>query len=415
MRNSAQSKKSGSILAVVMVLIVVLVVTGGAMLALGSQSRVFAIRDGSGITARCAADAGLTKALCEMNAKLQTGELSDSSLPQVTDEAVPGIHAAFSYQVATKSSQGGKEYTITSIGNSAYAEKTISATLRLQGCGEYGVLMRDRIILKAGTLVGGRDSSDPGNLNPPVEVQIGTVSTASESIILNNGVTVDGDVLVGFGGNPDTVIKDLGATITGHKGNLDEDPYLPPVTPPLLPAMGKIQVKGQDQLITPAESGQYTSIDLQQQAGVDANLVITGGKVVLHITGNINLGQGCEIVVMPGASLELYASGNIKSNEDSGFNNLGTPLDLKLWGLAQDPLPATPQQNWQLNAKSAYFGQVYAPEATVQVNAKSELWGAFTVYSFEMMNAGKLFYDGALRNVNLNDEGVRFVLKRWSE
>jgi hypothetical protein len=234
-------------------------------------------------------------------------------------------------------------------------------------------------------------------------------------MILNNGVYIDGDVLVGFGGNVATVIKDQGSTVTGYKGSLDENPEFPPVTAPLLPAKGKIQVKGTDQLITPAESGKYTSIDLQQKAGVDANLVITGGKVVLHITGNIDLGQGCEIVVMPGASLDLYVNGNIKSGEDSGFNNMGTPPDLKLWGLAQDPLPPDPKQDWQLNAKSEYFGQIYAPEATVQVNAKGDLYGAFTSYDFEMKSGGNLYYDGALRDVNLNDPGVRFVLKRWGE
>ena len=406
MRNLLQSKKAGSILAIVMILIVVLVVTGGAMLALGSQSRAFAIRDGSQITARCAADAGLTKAICEMNAKLQTGELSDSSLPQVTDEAVPGVYAAFSYQVAVKSSKGGKEYTITSIGNSAYAEKTVSATLRLRGCGEYAVLAQDHIELKANTLVDGFNCANPSDTS--VQVQIGTTSVSHDKVVLNNGVVVDGDVFVGVGGNVDAVIKDMGAK-TGDRYAMWEEPDFPVITAPLLPAMGKIQVKGQDQIITPAESGKYTSIDLQQKATVSARLVISGGKVVLHITGNIDLGQGCEIVVMPGASLNLYVSGNIKSGEGAGFNNENIPANFKLWGLATD------KQEFQLNAKSSCLGQIYAPNANAIVKAKGDLYGAFTAKSFEMKSGGNLFYDGSLRNVNTDDEGVRFVVSRWSE
>ena len=406
MRKLLQSKKAGSILAIVMFFVVITSITGVAVLAIGAQKRIFAVRTGQEITARCAADAGLTKAICEMNAKLQTGELSDSSLPQVTDEAVPGVYATFSYQVAVKSSKFGKEYTITSIGNSAYAEETVSATLRLQGCGEYGILVRDSIVLKANTLLDGFNCVNPSDTS--VQAQIGTTSVSNDKIVLNNGVVVDGDVFVGVGGNVDAVIKDMGAK-TGDRYAVWEEPDFPVITAPQLPAMGKIQVKGEDQLITPAESGKYTSIDLQQKATVSARLVISGGKVVLHITDNIDLGQGCEIVVMPGASLDLYVNGDIKSGEEAGFNNENIPVNFKLWGLATD------KQEFQLNAKSSCLGQIYAPNANVIVKAKGNLYGAFTAKSFEMGSGGNLFYDGSLRNVNTDDEGVRFVVSRWSE
>jgi hypothetical protein len=69
-----------------------------------------------------------------------------------------------------------------------------------------------------------------------------------------------------------------------------------------------------------------------------------------------------------------------------------------------------------LNAKSAYFGQVYAPAASVQVNNNGDLYGAFTAYDFTMMAKGNLYYDGALREVDpTKDPLVRFVLVRWYE
>ena len=290
--------------------------------------------------------------------------------------------------------------------------------------------------LKAGTTVDGRDSryamDDP--YQQTVAVQIGTASTAPDSMILYNGVYIDGDVLVGFGGNVATVIKDQGATVTGYKGSLDENPEFPPVTPPLQSDTFKyydksisIPKKGDPNLyIDKSWNGRYTMIDLNNKGQEDRKerlIVKSGNDVVLHLTNtgtgeakaSIVLGVGCDIIVEKGATLNLYVDGNIKSGTNSGFNNLGTPPDLKLWGLAQDPLPPDAQQDWQLNAKSEYFGQVYAPEATVQVNNSGDLYGAFTAYSFKINNSGNLYYDGALRNVNPNDPGVRFVLKRWGE
>jgi hypothetical protein len=148
----------------------------------------------------------------------------------------------------------------------------------------------------------------------------------------------------------------------------------------------------------------------------------TDRPVVLYLTGNnqgtaIDMGQSCEIRIAKGASLEVYVDGDIKSGENSGFNNLGTPPDLKLWGLPWNPTKQNKRPVYQLNAKSEYFGLIYAPDADVQVNNSGDLYGAFTAYNFTMMNDGNLYYDGALRDVNLNDPdpGVRFVLTRWVE
>jgi hypothetical protein len=240
-----------------------------------------------------------------------------------------------------------------------------------------------------------------------VPIEIGTASTLAGKIVLNNGVVVDGSVLVGVGGNPDVVIKDLGAE-TGIRCSLPEEPYFPSVTAPSLPKEGAITAHGQTIRISPADSGKYKGITLKR-AVAPAILEITGGEVVLHVTGDINMGEGCEIKISKGSSLSLYVDGDILASEDSGFNNEGVPADFELWGTAKD------EQRFQLNAKSEYFGQLYAPNATVTVAAKGDLYGAFTAEKFEMKAGGNLFYDGALRDVDHDDEGVRFVLERWYE
>jgi len=426
-----KSKKLGAVLALVVLVIAVMLVIGGGLLTLGANARIYAIRTAADISARCAADAGLTEAIAVMNGN---PSYYVNNPPQQLDFILlrgSEPAATFNYTVTAPENK----FRIVSTGTCNVAQRKVWGLLRLRGVGEIGVLVRNSMILKAGTTVDGSDSRDPDNPNPDVEVQIGTASTAANMVVLNNGVHVNGDVLVGYGGNPDTGIKDLTndpCAIEGYKGTLDEEPEFPPVTPPLLPNYSPKEVSATGKALTIDETwnGTYSMINLKSKGeatgqvgelGRPGRLIIaSGNNVVLHLTntGNkdsISLGVNCEIIIEKGATLNLYVDGDISSGTGSGFNNQGLPPDLKLWGLTQDPLPADAQQKWQLNAKSEYFGQIYAPEATVQVNNSGDLYGAFTAYNFTMMNSGNLYYDGALRDVNPNDPGVRFVLKRWGE
>lgn len=119
-------------------------------------------------------------------------------------------------------------------------------------------MTKQTVTLKSGTTVDGYNSADP--LDKDIKVDIGSQSASDSSVILNKGSTVEGDVFVA--GNVDSAIKDLGATVTGDKFVSAPQP-LPPVTAPVLPDKGAISAKGQTVKITPANSGTYSSIDLQ--------------------------------------------------------------------------------------------------------------------------------------------------------
>jgi len=434
-KKAGRLMRRGAVLATATFLTMLLLVTGVGLLALGRTARIISIRTAADVGARGAADAGLTKAIWVMNKRLKSGKWDDGRLPVEYRSELPNSDATYSYIVVKPGHDWGYEvpggwrperlagisaeegdYLVISEGRYRGARRVVYGTVGLRGCGEAGVLVREKLVLKADTRVDGRDSRDPNNRDPDVLVEIGTLSTAADHIVLNRGVVVDGNVLVGVGGDVETVIKDLGAK-TGLRYALPEDPELPPINPwdLDLPNNEKpIEVKGDDPIrFTEAHSGRYTGISLKQTGvGEPGILEIASGDVVLHITGDINLGTRCEIVIEKGATLNLYVDGNIKCNNDSGFNNQGAPPDLKLWG--KWPSRGT-EQEFQLNAKSKYFGQLYAPGARVTVMAKGDLYGAFTAKSFEMKSSGNLFYDGALSDVDPDEEGVRFVLKRWRE
>ena len=97
--NLSKLKRRGAVLPLVMFAVVILLTMGTGLLALGLNSRIFSIRAAAAIKARTAADAGLTKAIFEMNEKLKVKPWSDGALLHATNETLPGCDAVFSYTV----------------------------------------------------------------------------------------------------------------------------------------------------------------------------------------------------------------------------------------------------------------------------------------------------------------------------
>ena len=407
-KKAMRSKRRGSALVLVTIAAVLLTLIGVGLLQVGLSSRLFAIGSVHKIKACSAADAGLTMAIYEMNEKLKDQIWNDSDLPEATNVCLPYCDAVYSYTVTGNLGSG---YSITSLGEFGRAQKTVSTTIELKGLFDNAILTKAALTLKSGTIINGYNSQDP--LDKNTDADIATQSTADSSITLNSGVVVNGDVRVGLGGNPDTAIKDLGATVAGSKyGASDKDP-LPQITAPTdLFYMGTvIEAKGSTVTIGPADSGTYTGISLKT-TGLPGVLEISGGDVELHITGDIELGQSCEIIVKDGSSLTIYADGNIHSRESSGItveNPAKEAETLKLYATGE----AT--QYFDIKAKSEWVGVVYAPNADVALYANGDVYGSVTANNFDFKAGGNYHYDKALKNVKIDDEGVRFVIKRWKE
>ena len=399
-------KKRGSAIPLALVAVLILLAMGTGLLSMGLNSRTISTRNTSNIIARCAADAGLTMALFAMNKKIQDGHWNSSTLPQTIDEKLPYCDATYSYKVT---GDLANEYTIFAEGRYGLALKTTSATLELRGLFEYAILTKETLTLKPDTLVDGYNSQDP--FDTDVEADISTQSIADASIILNAGVKVAGDIIVGVGGDPETVIKDIGATTGAQLSGIVEEPLLL-ITPPALFNMGtSITATGETVTITPTDSGQYNNIFIQK--GETPGIVeISGGDVVLYITGDIHLGESCELVVKYGSSLTIYLDGDIHCRTNSAVNAEYPPEDPKKFQLygTNDT-----QQTFDIKAKSDWSGTIYAPNADVTLYANGDFYGSTVSNNFELKSGGNYHYDEALREVQVDDLGVRFVVKRWYE
>jgi len=177
-----KSKKTGSAIVLAVLAIVILFVLGLGLMALGLQSRIFVIRTASQIRARCAADAGLARAVFEMSEKLKVKPWSDTSLPVATDQTLPGSDAVFSYTVTGNTSTG---YAVESTGTSGYAEKKVYCNLVIKLTTFEYPFFADGLEIMNSATIDGYDSYSGlyGGSNQGL-TSLGTNSTESGAITL---------------------------------------------------------------------------------------------------------------------------------------------------------------------------------------------------------------------------------------
>jgi len=390
-----QSKRRGSAVPLALLAVVILLATGVGLLRLGLNSRIFSIRTASDITARCAADAGLTKALFEMNEKLKVRPWDGRTLPQATNVSLTDCDAVFSYTVTTD----GGGYTIRATGTSAQAQREVSCSLQLQGPFEAAIFTQGPITLKNSAVVDWYNYDEyDGNL------KIGTNSIESGAVSLANSAIINGDVAVGVGGDPDVAI-DLanGADITGETYPLTQEVELTPVTVPRwlqwLPA-GQTITDGE----TIRHSGKYRGIDLK-----NGETIRIDGNVSLYVIGDMVLDNSAELQITEDGSLTLYLGGDLEGKNSSAINNeTQDPKKLKIYGLDSC-------ESMQFKNSSDFYGAIYAPNADVLMHNSAGTYGAVVANSFELKNSATFNYDASLRETDVNDELVSFTIRNWHE
>ena len=404
MKSPLKLKNNGSMLAIVMVLVAITSVIGVAVLALGAQKRLFAINTASEISARCAADAALAEAYFVMGQKLAEGALSGAnpSLPQVTDRPLPNCDATYSYKVTASSIMAATDYEIEAVGRCGGTEKKVIATIGFGGPFEYAVFVKDSIVLKPGTTIDGYNYG-----TGPKTLQVGTNSIKPDKIILGKGTSIDGDVVVGVGGDPKVVINaPIGTTITGRTYALSEEVQLPAVTVPTwlasMPSNGTITGAA-----TITTSGKYDGISVGQSKVITINAPVT-----LYVTGAINLSNNAQLQVSnanPNASLTLYLGGEFNGKNGGTTNNLTKdPKRMKIYGLDTC-------SNINMATAGTFYGAIYAPDTGINLKSTVEIYGSVVANNINQSSAANIHYDASLRDASKDDAGVRLVFKRWSE
>ncbi len=399
-RLSMRRGKRGMSLAVVVIIMVVLAIAGLSMLSMGRYYRLHSFSDTDRTSARLAADAGVSRALSGMNQKIKVKPWSSATLPTGT-EMLPQTNSGVTYTVGGDLASG---FSVSSVGTCRNATKKIKATLRLAGLFDYGMYVKSGIELKNGVYVDGYNYApdDPG-------LKIGTLSTLSSTVNLRSDATVDGQVLVGFGGDPDDVVNmQSGASATDGTYAMAQTWFPPDVPVPdylvALPSQGTL-----GGATTVATSVKYNDVHVPAYETVTID-----GPVEMYILGNLILEEGAEMRIVdaatnPNASLTIYVTGDIEGKNSSALNNLTNDAHkLTIYGL-----PTC--DRIQLKNSGQFYGTIYAPYADVVFHNSLEMFGALVANSFTQMVAADFHYDASLGHVGINDAGAHFVIERWEE
>jgi len=391
------SRYQGATLPLVMIVILLLLLVGTGTLTLGLQGRIFSTRTAEQLRATAAADAGLAKAVYEMNLKLQTIPWDGSTLPEAQAVLLANSDADFSYNITGDQYNG---FVVNVTGQSGQMAKTIRCNLELQGPFDYAIFTKDQLELKSGTEVDwyNYDASDSS-------MKIGTNNTASGSIVLMNGSIVNGDVVVGPDGIPAIVVNNNGGIVMGNIYS-NGIKYLPPepIVPDWLlsvPSGGKIKNDA-----TICSSGKYEEINLKNSETVE---II--GNIILFVTGDITLGNTAEIIVSDDgdSSLILYMAGDYEGKNSSSVNNQTLdPSKLKIFGL--DTCSSLRFKN-----NTELYAAIYAPNADVIFDNSAQAYGSVTARTFEQKNSSKFNYDASLRDVEIDEDCIQFVINHWRE
>lgn len=396
-----RTKQAGFAIAIVLCAILLLFVIGIGLSGIGMHRRAFAVQTCSGIAARCAADAGLTKALLEMNEKLKVKPWDDSSLPYATDESLPGCDATLSYTVTGDRHNG---YNIASVGKYGQQVKEVSCSLKLESPFDTAIFGKEMISLKPGTTIDSYNCEIPDGC-----LKIGTESTLAGTVIARSGVTIDGDVFVGPGADPDAVIDSRHeAVITGTTYALDEEFQTPAIKVPQylqnLPSIGVITNSMTLYGPTRCEkielgNGQTLTIDGPVDLYCNGSCTFDVLSSLLIVDANVN----------PDAYLNLYLDGDFTAKNSSAINNCTKdPRKLKIYGLENCT-------TIDFLIESIFFGAIYAPAADVVLRKSVEVYGAVIANSFTQQVSADFHYDASLIEGSVTDEMVSFVIKQWSE
>jgi hypothetical protein len=366
---------------------VFLFIIGVGLLSLGFNRRMYSIRSNHQITARCAADYGLTKAVYEMNLRLPA--VDNSNLPAENGVPISGGDATYSYTVTNNSGT----YSIQSDGRSGSQTKTILCDLRLKGLFEYAILTKNTLDIGSVSTVDciGCDT---------LPLKIGTTNNPEAQIILKPNSVINGDILLGQGSNP-SVIVGSGAIITGDIYAVATDFDLPtPEVPTDLTSAPNLAIPPHT-INTPGKY-QCPKIDLGNGGTLNVN-----ADVEIWVRGDITLKNDANIIVAPNAKLTIYLGGTLDGLYGSGFNNGGEPNKLNIIGLSSGKI--------EIKNNGDFCGTIYAPYADVLMHNSTEIYGSVIANNYTQDNSAIFSYDARLRQVSIEDAFVRFVPTHWRE
>lgn len=326
-------------------------------------------------------------------------------------------------------------------GNSRTLEKWIEVRLRRTSRFSNGLVARDRIRFSGNTATVNSWNSDPDGLpgTPPVPYtdavkrsngSVGSISVAVDAVGVNNadifgyastggalprvgstglvgtygppqtaaGTMLDSRVSTDFAASFDAVVAPT-ATYSNYGGAITTTVSLPRVGTPS----------------DPVSADGFYYIEADSISFNPERLTITN-KVILKLTNTITAiaiaGNG-ELNINPGASLVIYASGDIHLG-GNGVMNGGTtaatanpPASFQIYGTK-----TVPTQDIDIAGNGQLSACLYAPNGSVDINGTGDVCGSIVANDITVTGNAQFHYDEALATLEGN---VPYRVSRWKE
>ena len=151
-------------------------------------------------------------------------------------------------------------------------------------------------------------------------------------------------------------------------------------------------------------NGQYKVADFSPNGQV-----IVTGNAVLYITGDMKMTGQSQIIIRPGASLIIYAAGDVDLAGQGFLNQNNSAMNLSLYGLPTCT-------SISIGGNAGYTGVIYAPNADVKLhgggNNEYDVVGSITGKSVDFVGHFHLHYDEALSR---NGPAIGYAITSWME
>ena len=366
------------------------------------------------------AEAGIERAIWELNSGDILSWSGDSSLRTMNISSFQTVdgNAVGSIDIRVEDPEGDHP-VIESTGRMPYlGSLAVDRTARVvleRGDGsislfDFGVFGDEGIELSSRAQIDSYDSriGEYDKHNPGQNGHTGTNATSLGCIYLASNARVYGNAITGPESIPeDIIITKPASEISGEMQSLSSPKELPSIpVPEGLNYNGEYFLDGNSEDVI-SESGEYTHFRLSSNSKVSITADVT-----LYITGEFCMNSNSELEIADGVNVRIYLGGSFLQESNTQINNLSqNPSKLQVYGTDS----FNGDMEWKSN--SDFWGTVYVPKANVTYNSEADFYGSVISRYLDFSSQATVHYDEALGDLKVaaGSESAPFVVKSWQE
>jgi fibro-slime domain-containing protein len=255
------------------------------------------------------------------------------------------------------------------------------------------ILVRDKIEIDDKCVVDSFDSNvgpydgppPGGGTNWGSDALVQTNAVKNDMVKIKNNSKLNGDVLVGAGASPSSVIKlESGGQITGSRSTLAEPLPIPVVAPPPMgPSVGDV---------TYEDVTATLSTDLHcKKLKIEKAILEISGNVTIRCDDRFDMKDRAEIVLLPNSTLTLYVSKDSKIEDRCKINmNTGNPQLVSFRRISMGK-----RAKIEIKKDSEVCAWIQGAKTELKLEDKAAVFGNFMGEKVTMKKSSKLHVDMA--------------------